>query len=65
VCGSWLNTVYYPCVVDLVIVLFSQKIGPKYSIKIVNGSFEDVAKFKNLVTTLTDKIACSKGLRAD
>jgi hypothetical protein len=33
----------------------SQKIGQKYSIKIVNRSFEDVTKFKYLGTTLTDQ----------
>jgi hypothetical protein len=31
----------------------SQKIGQKHSIKIANRSFEDVGKFKYLVTTLT------------
>jgi hypothetical protein len=33
----------------------SQKIGQKRSIKIANSSFEDVAKFKYLETTLTDQ----------
>jgi hypothetical protein len=33
----------------------SQKMGQKHSIKIVNRSFEDVAKFKYLRTTLTDE----------
>jgi hypothetical protein len=34
----------------------SQKIGQKYSIKIANRSFEDVAKFKYPGPTLTDQI---------
>jgi hypothetical protein len=33
----------------------SQKIGQKQSIKIVNRSFEDAAKFKYLGTTLTEQ----------
>jgi hypothetical protein len=33
----------------------SQKIGQKHSIKIANRSFENVAKFKYLRTTLTDQ----------
>jgi hypothetical protein len=33
----------------------SQKTGQKHSIKITNRPFEDVAKFKFLGTTLTDK----------
>jgi aspartate carbamoyltransferase regulatory subunit len=32
----------------------SQKMGQKHSIKIANRSFEDMAKFKWLETTLTD-----------
>jgi hypothetical protein len=33
----------------------SQKLGQKYSTKIANRSFEDVAKFRYLGTTLTDQ----------
>jgi hypothetical protein len=38
----------------------SQKIGQKHSIKIANRSFEDVAKFKYLGTTLTSKLHARK-----
>jgi hypothetical protein len=31
-----------------------EKVGQKHSIKIANRSFEDMAKFKYLETTLTD-----------
>jgi hypothetical protein len=37
------------------LISHSQKIGQKYSIKIANRSFEDVAKFRFLGTTLTDQ----------
>jgi hypothetical protein len=37
------------------LMLRSQKIGKKHSIKIANRSFEDVVKFKYLGTTLTDQ----------
>jgi hypothetical protein len=33
----------------------SQKKGQKHSIKIANGSFEDVTKFRYLGTTLTEQ----------
>jgi hypothetical protein len=33
----------------------SQKIGQKHSIKTANRSFEDVAKFRYMGTTLTDQ----------
>jgi hypothetical protein len=38
-----------------VLMLRSQKIGQKHSIKLANRSFEDVAKVKYLGTTLTDQ----------
>jgi hypothetical protein len=38
-----------------ILMLHNQKIGQRHSIKIVNRSFEDVAKFKYLGTTLTDQ----------
>jgi hypothetical protein len=34
----------------------SQKIGQMHNIKVANRSFEDVAKFKYLGTTLTSKL---------
>jgi hypothetical protein len=43
----------------------SQKIGQKHSIKLANRSFEEVAKFKYLGTTLTDQNSCMKRLRAN
>jgi hypothetical protein len=42
-----------------------QKAGQRQSIKIENRSFESVAKFKYLGTTLTIKIVYMKRLRAD
>jgi hypothetical protein len=38
------------------LVSHSQKVGQKHSIKIANRSFEDVAKFKYLGTTLTSNL---------
>jgi hypothetical protein len=46
-------------------MLSRKKAGQKHGIKIANRSFEGVAKFKYLGTTLTDQIACTKRLRAD
>jgi hypothetical protein len=42
----------------------SQKIGKKCSIKIVNRSFEDEAKFKYLGTTLTDQNCMQKEIKS-
>jgi hypothetical protein len=42
----------------------SQKIGKKHSIKIVNRSFEDVAKFRYLGTTLTDQNCVHKEIES-
>jgi hypothetical protein len=42
----------------------SQKTGQKYSIKIANRSFEDVAKFKHLRTTLTDQNHMHKEIKS-
>jgi hypothetical protein len=42
----------------------SQKIGQKHSIKIANGSFEDVAKFKYLGTTLTEQNWMHEGINS-
>jgi hypothetical protein len=37
------------------LMLHDMKVGKKHSIKLVNRSLADVAKFKYLGTTLTDK----------
>jgi hypothetical protein len=42
----------------------SQKIGQKHSIKIANRSFEDVAKFKYLGSTLTDQNCMHKEIKS-
>jgi hypothetical protein len=42
-----------------------KKAGQKHSIKILNRSFEGVAKFKYLVTTLTDQNCMQEEIRAD
>jgi hypothetical protein len=42
----------------------SQKTGQKHSIKIVNRSFEDVAKFKYLGATLTDQNCTYKKIKS-
>jgi hypothetical protein len=47
-----------------ILVSCCQKTGQGHSIKIANRSFEDLAKFKYLVTTLTDQ-NCMKRLSAD
>jgi hypothetical protein len=41
--------------IKYMLMLRSQKIGQKHSIKIVNRSFEDLAKFKYLGITLTEQ----------
>jgi hypothetical protein len=47
------------------LMLRSQKIGQKHSIKIGNRSFEDVAKSKYLRTTLTEQNCMHEGIRGD
>jgi hypothetical protein len=42
----------------------SQKIGEEHSIKIANRSFEDVAKFRYLGTTLTDQNCTHKQIKS-
>jgi hypothetical protein len=46
-----------------VLMSHSQKIGQKHSIKIGYRSFEDVAKFKYLGTTLTDQSCMHKEIK--
>jgi hypothetical protein len=41
-----------------------KKAGQKYSIKIVNRSFENVAKFKYLGATLTDQNCMHKEIKS-
>jgi hypothetical protein len=50
---------------ECMLMLHSQKTGQKHSIKIVNRSFEDVAKFRYLGTTVTDQNCITKRLRPD
>jgi hypothetical protein len=47
------------------LMLHSQKIRQNHSIKMTNRSFEDVANFKYVGTTLTDQNYMHKKLRAD
>jgi glycerol-3-phosphate O-acyltransferase len=47
-----------------ILISHSQKIGQRHSIKIANRSFEDVAKFKNLGTTLTDQNCMHKEIKS-
>jgi hypothetical protein len=42
----------------------SQKVGQKHSIKIANRSFENVAKFKYLGTTLTDQNSMHEDIKS-
>jgi hypothetical protein len=48
-----------------ILMSHSQKIGQKHSIIIANRSFEDVAKFKYLGTTVTDQNCMHEEIRAD
>jgi hypothetical protein len=47
-----------------VLMLRSQKIGQKCSIKIANRSFEDVAEFRYLGTTLTGQNCMHKEIKS-
>jgi hypothetical protein len=47
-----------------ILMSYSQKTGQMYSIKIANRSFEDVAKFKYLRTTLTDKYCMHEEIKS-
>jgi hypothetical protein len=47
-----------------ILMSHSQKVGQKRSIKIANRSFEDVAKFKYLGTTLTDQNSMHEDIKS-
>jgi hypothetical protein len=47
------------------VLMSRKKAGHKHSVRIANRSYEGVAKFRYLGTTLTIKIACRKRLRAE
>jgi hypothetical protein len=47
-----------------ILMLRSQKVGQKHSIKLANRSFEDVAKFKYLGTTVTDQNHMHKEIKS-
>jgi hypothetical protein len=68
VCGSDVQNktgmIYHnPEKTKYTLMLRSQKIGQKHSIKVVNRSFEDVAKFIYLGTTLTDQNCVHKDIK--
>jgi hypothetical protein len=53
-----------PDKIDYMLMSRSQKTGQKYSIKIANRSFEEVAKFRYLGTTLTDQNHMHKEIKS-